>query len=103
MPEKTSVAQARQAESIGREVLLQGWVRTRRDSKAGFSFIELNDGSTLAGLQKLSKALDLAGKTVVGVVTGTGLKDTETAIKGAKPFLELPADLAAVERALGWG
>ena len=29
---------------------LQGWVRTRRDSKA-FSFIELNDGSSLKGLQ----------------------------------------------------
>ena len=28
-----------------------GWVRTRRDSKGGFSFIELNDGSCLANLQ----------------------------------------------------
>jgi asparaginyl-tRNA synthetase len=28
---------------IGRNVLLRGWVRTRRDSKGGFSFIELND------------------------------------------------------------
>jgi asparaginyl-tRNA synthetase len=31
-------------------VLVQGWVRTRRDSK-GFSFLELNDGSCLASLQ----------------------------------------------------
>ena len=31
-------------------ILLQGWVRTRRDAKA-FSFIELNDGSCLKGLQ----------------------------------------------------
>lgn len=31
-------------------VLVQGWVRTRRDAK-GFSFIELNDGSCLAGIQ----------------------------------------------------
>jgi asparaginyl-tRNA synthetase len=31
-------------------VTVQGWVRTRRDSK-GFSFLELNDGSCLAGLQ----------------------------------------------------
>jgi hypothetical protein len=37
------------------------------------------------------------------VVTGTGLKDTETAVKGAEPFLELPADLAKVEKALGLG
>src|SRR6187200_1002855 len=49
--EKISVKAARQPEAIGRQVLVQGWVRTRRDSKGGFSFIELNDGSSLAGLQ----------------------------------------------------
>jgi asparaginyl-tRNA synthetase len=49
--EKTSIAQARRPEAIGREVLLQGWVRTRRDSKAGFSFLELNDGSSQGNLQ----------------------------------------------------
>ena len=27
-------------------VTLKGWVRTRRDSKAGFSFIHLSDGSS---------------------------------------------------------
>ncbi|QPJ60609.1 MAG: asparagine--tRNA ligase [Candidatus Nitronauta litoralis] len=32
-------------------VTVQGWVRTRRDSKGGFSFIELNDGSCLKNLQ----------------------------------------------------
>lgn len=31
--------------------LVKGWVRTRRDSKGGFSFIEVNDGSCLAGIQ----------------------------------------------------
>lgn len=31
-------------------ILVKGWVRTRRDSK-GFSFLELNDGSCLANLQ----------------------------------------------------
>lgn len=31
-------------------VVVQGWVRTRRDGK-GFSFLELQDGSCLAGLQ----------------------------------------------------
>lgn len=49
--QKISVAEARKAESIGRTVLLQGWVRTRRDSKGGFSFIELNDGSCLGNIQ----------------------------------------------------
>jgi asparaginyl-tRNA synthetase len=30
---------------------VQGWVKTRRDSKAGFSFIQLNDGSSFQSLQ----------------------------------------------------
>jgi asparaginyl-tRNA synthetase len=45
--DKISVAQARRVESVGRQVRLQGWVRTRRDSKGGFSFLEINDGSCL--------------------------------------------------------
>ncbi len=49
-----SIAQARQKESAGREVRLQGWVRTRRDSKAGFSFIELNDGSSMGNIQVIA-------------------------------------------------
>ena len=34
-----------------RDVTVAGWVRTRRDSKGGFSFIELNDGSCFSSLQ----------------------------------------------------
>ncbi|GJL77571.1 MAG: asparagine--tRNA ligase [Nitrospinaceae bacterium] len=33
------------------DVVVKGWVRTRRDSKGGFSFLEINDGSCLAGIQ----------------------------------------------------
>ena len=36
---------------IEKPVTVEGWVRTRRDSKAGISFIELNDGSCLRNLQ----------------------------------------------------
>jgi asparaginyl-tRNA synthetase len=50
---KNTVAQARQTEFIGKFVVLQGWVRTRRDSKAGFSFVELNDGSSFGNIQVL--------------------------------------------------
>ncbi len=41
---------------IGERVLLNGWVRTRRDSKAGLSFLELNDGSCLQNLQAIAEA-----------------------------------------------
>lgn len=36
-------------------ILVSGWVRTRRDSKA-FSFLEINDGSCLRGLQVIADA-----------------------------------------------
>jgi asparaginyl-tRNA synthetase len=46
-----SVALARTPEAVGRKVTLRGWVRTRRDSKGGFSFVELNDGSCQGNVQ----------------------------------------------------
>jgi len=36
---------------FGAEVTVAGWVRTRRDSKGGFSFLEIHDGSSFAGIQ----------------------------------------------------
>jgi len=39
---------------IGETVTVKGWVRSRRDSKAGFSFIELNDGSCMRSIQVIA-------------------------------------------------
>lgn len=70
----------------------------------GGIFGEPASAASLAGLIKLSQqGMDFSQKRVVCVVTGTGLKDTDIALKGAEPFLQLPADLVAVEQALGWG
>ena len=68
----------------------------------GGVFGEPASSASLAGLIKLSQqGMDFSQSKVVCVVTGTGLKDTETAVRDAEPFLELPADLLAVEQALG--
>ena len=56
MPTKLSIAAARKAESVGQNVVIQGWVRTRRDSKGGFSFVELNDGSCFGNIQVIAEA-----------------------------------------------
>jgi len=72
-------------------------------AKAGV-FAEPASAASLAGLIKLScQGMDFSPKRVVCIITGTGLKDTDIALKTAEPFLELPADLSAVEKALGWG
>ncbi len=50
------VAAARRPDNIGQQVEVRGWVRTRRDSKGGFSFIEINDGSCFGNLQIVAEA-----------------------------------------------
>src|SRR5262245_59735657 len=35
----------------GSEVTVKGWIRTRRDSKGGFSFLAINDGSCFDSIQ----------------------------------------------------
>jgi len=35
----------------GGQVTVRGWVRTRRDSKAGLSFVNVSDGSCFAPIQ----------------------------------------------------
>ncbi|PIP79793.1 MAG: asparagine--tRNA ligase [Gammaproteobacteria bacterium CG22_combo_CG10-13_8_21_14_all_40_8] len=37
--------------AAGSQITLKGWVRTRRDSKAGFSFVALHDGSCFDPIQ----------------------------------------------------
>ncbi len=65
-------------------------------------FGEPASAASVAGLIKWSHQHDLSGKRIVCVITGTGLKDPDTAMRGTPPFIELPADLDEVERALGW-
>jgi asparaginyl-tRNA synthetase len=52
---RTLVKDALAATAPRDSLLLQGWVRTRRDAKA-FSFVEVNDGSSLKGLQVIVDA-----------------------------------------------
>ncbi len=54
MPSPTRVKDALHSSGPLDEILVEGWVRTRRDSKT-FSFIELNDGSSLKSLQVIAQ------------------------------------------------
>src|SRR5476649_1741923 len=50
---RTLIKLALDATAPNDAILLQGWVRTRRDAKT-FSFLELNDGSCLKGIQVIA-------------------------------------------------
>jgi asparaginyl-tRNA synthetase len=54
--EKMTVNEARRGDAAGKIARLQGWIRTRRDSKGGFSFLEINDGSSMANIQVIAEA-----------------------------------------------
>jgi asparaginyl-tRNA synthetase len=56
MSQWISVSAARQPASMQPAVEVRGWVRTRRDSKGGFSFLEINDGSCFGNLQIVAPA-----------------------------------------------
>jgi len=67
-------------------------------------FCEPASAASVAGLRKLvaQGRLDLRGQTIVCVLTGSGLKDPDRALKMAADVLEVAPAVAAVEAALGW-
>ncbi len=66
-------------------------------------FVEPASAASVAGVLKLSRSgrMDFAGKRVVCVVTGHGLKDPDTAVKVSASFTQLPANLTVLEQHLG--
>jgi threonine synthase len=66
-------------------------------------FGEPASASPLAGLLMLKRqGHDFTGKTIVCIVTGNGLKDTDIALKKAPDITKLPADFAQIENVLGF-
>ena len=67
-------------------------------------FGEPASAASVAGLLKMvGEGMSLKDKKVVCIITGAGLKDPDTAIECAQPPVELPPEIAAIERALGLG
>ena len=65
-------------------------------------FGEPASAASVAGLFKMShQGLDLGSSTIVCIITGSGLKDPETAMAIPTEIREVPVDLAAVEKAIG--
>lgn len=77
----TVVRDALSCRDFGSEMTVAGWVRTRRDSKAGFSFIELNDGSCQGNLQVVAPtSLPNYDSEIVKLHPGASVKVTGTLV-----------------------
>jgi asparaginyl-tRNA synthetase len=83
-------------------VTLKGWVRTRRDSKAGFSFIHLSDGSSFHPVQVVApKNLANYENDVLHLTAGCAIEATGSIVPSpakGQPFEMQAASLKVV----GW-
>ena len=86
----------------GTEVTVKGWVRTRRDSKAGLSFVQVHDGTCFAPIQVVAPGgLPNYDGEVIHLTAGCSVVCTGTLVesKGKGQSVEIQA--AAVE-VVGW-
>ncbi len=87
-------------QSVTDEEIMDAYRRLAREEGI---FCEPASAACVAGLLKASReGLDLRGQSVVCVITGSGLKDPETAMQAKADMVELPAELSEVEKALGF-
>jgi len=83
-------------------VTVKGWVRTRRDSKAGFSFIHLSDGSSFHPVQVVAPK-DLANyeKEILHLTSGCSIEATGSIVPS--PAKGQPFEMqASAIRVVGW-
>ncbi len=99
---RTRISEVLKSEAIGSIFTVMGWVRTRRDSKGGFSFIELNDGSCIRGLQVIAESsLSNYQDEVKRLQTGCSIKVTGTL--SPSPGKGQSVELKAAEiKVFGW-
>jgi asparaginyl-tRNA synthetase len=87
---------------VGSEVTLKGWVRTRRDSKQGFSFINLHDGSCFDAIQVVAdKTISGYEQEILHLTTGCAIVANGELVesKGRGQSVEVQASSIEV---LGW-
>jgi asparaginyl-tRNA synthetase len=102
MIKRNEIAGVFGSSDLGSEVTLMGWVRTRRDSKGGFSFLEINDGSTIKNIQVVvTSSLPNYADEILRLTAGCSVMVTGTVVEspGKGQNLEVQAKQVQV---LGW-
>src|SRR2546423_5094451 len=83
-------------------ITVRGWVRTRRDSKAGFSFVHVSDGSCFHPIQVVApSALANYASEVQKLTAGCAVEATGSVVPS--PAKGQPFEMQASEiRVIGW-
>jgi asparaginyl-tRNA synthetase len=90
------------ATAVGQGVTIQGWIRTRRDSKAGLSFLAVHDGSCFDPVQVVVPAeLPNYQSDVLRITTGCAVtvRGEVVASQGKGQAVEIRAEAVEV---VGW-
>lgn len=74
-------------------IRLRGWVRTKRDSKSGITFIEINDGTCVSNLQIVADSALIGQVLTQKIITGASIQVEGSLVKsmGSKQCLEIQA------------
>jgi asparaginyl-tRNA synthetase len=83
-------------------VTVQGWVRTRRDSKAGISFVHLSDGSSLHPLQVVApNTLANYADEILKLTSGCAVAATGSIVPSPAKGQPFEMQASAIE-VIGW-
>ncbi len=87
---------------LATEVTIEGWVRSRRTSKGGFSFIHVNDGSAMDSLQAVADgALPNYEAEILEIGTGCSVRITGEVVESGGKGQDREIQAKTVE-VLGW-
>ncbi|QNF31642.1 asparagine--tRNA ligase [Adhaeribacter swui] len=77
---RTKVAELLQGTAVGQDVLLKGWVRTKRGNKF-VNFIAVNDGSTINNMQVVADVQQFNEESLKDITTGACVAVTGTLVE----------------------
>jgi len=87
---------------IDQTIQLNGWVRSRRDSKAGFSFLDVHDGSCFDGIQAIAdKSLENYESEILNLSTGCSVSIVGKLIESEGKGQKVEVQVESV-KVLGW-
>lgn len=92
MQKRTKVVDVLKSGAVGSEVVVMGWVRTKRDSKT-VAFIAINDGSTINNVQVVADVANFDEEMMKQITTGACLCVTGTLVEsqGSGQSVEIQA------------
>jgi len=83
---------------VDETITLHGWIRTRRDSKAGISFLAIHDGSCFDAIQAIvPNDLDNYQEDVLKLTTGSSVKVTGILVESPGKGQSFEVQATAVE------